>query len=58
MGWKAVALTMGVGAAIGAVAITMMPRDNTTRKLASKAANKVEDIANRVSVKISEEFSE
>lgn len=58
MGWKAVALTMGVGAAIGAVAITMMPRDNTTRKLASKAANKVEDIANRVSVKINEEFSE
>ena len=58
MGWKAIALTMGVGAAIGAIAITMMPRDNTTRKLASKAANKVEDIANRVSVKISEEFSE
>lgn len=57
MGWKAVALTMGVGAALGAVAITMMPRDNTTRKLASKAANKVENIANRVSEKINEEFS-
>ena len=57
MGWKSVAFTMGIGAAIGAVAITMMPRDNTTRRLATKAANKVEDVANRVSDKISEEFS-
>lgn len=57
MGWKTVAFTMGIGAAIGAVAITMMPRDNATRKLANKAAAKVEDVANRVSEKINEEFS-
>jgi len=57
MGWKTVAFTMGVGAAIGAVAITMMPRDNATRKLAAKAANKVEDVATRVTEKINEEFS-
>lgn len=57
MGWKGVALTMGIGAAIGAVAITMMPRDNATRKLAAKAANKVEDVATRVTEKINEEFS-
>ena len=57
MGWKTVAFTMGIGAAIGAVAITMMPRDNATRKLANKAAAKVEDVANRVSKKINEEFS-
>ena len=57
MGWKTVAFTMGIGAAIGAVAITMMPRDNATRKLANKAAAKVEDVANRVSDKINEEFS-
>ena len=56
MRWKGLAVTMGVGAAIGAVAIMMMPHDNTTRKLASKAANKVENVANRVSEKLTQEF--
>ena len=41
-GW---AITMGLGAAAGAVAILMMPRNNPTRRLAAKAANKVEDAA-------------
>ena len=39
---KGLALTMGLGAAAGAVAILMMPKNNPTRKLAAKAANKVE----------------
>ena len=39
------AITAGVGAAMGAVAVLMMPRQNTTRRLAQKAANKVEDAA-------------
>jgi len=39
-GW---AITAGLGAAAGAVAILMMPRTNPTRRLAAKAANKVED---------------
>ena len=39
-GW---AVTMGLGAAAGAVAVLMMPKSNPTRKLAAKAANKVED---------------
>ena len=39
-GW---AVTMGLGAAAGAVAVLMMPKNNPTRKLAAKAANKVED---------------
>ena len=39
------AITAGIGAAAGAVAIMMMPRQNPVRKLAAKAANKAEDIA-------------
>lgn len=41
-GW---AITAGLSAAAGAVAILMMPHNNPTRKLAAKAANKVEDLA-------------
>ena len=41
-GW---AITAGISAAAGAVAILMMPHSNPTRKLASKAANKMEDVA-------------
>ncbi len=52
-GW---AITMGVGAAAGAVAIMMMPRNNPTRRLAAKAANKVEEAAWKVSDKLTSEF--
>lgn len=45
-GW---AVSAGIGAAAGAVAVLMMPRSNPTRKLAAKAANKVEDVAWKVS---------
>ena len=41
-GW---AITAGISAAAGAVAILMMPRTNPTRRLAAKAANKMEDVA-------------
>ena len=41
-GW---AMTAGIGAAAGAVAVLMMPRTNPTRRLAAKAANKMEDVA-------------
>lgn len=41
-GW---AITAGLGAAVGAVAVLMMPRTNPARKLAAKAANKMEDVA-------------
>lgn len=40
-GW---AITAGLGAAAGAVAVLMMPKQNTVRKLADKAANKAEDL--------------
>ena len=49
-GW---AITAGVSAAAGAVAILMMPRTNPTRRLAAKAANKMEDVAWKVSDSIS-----
>ncbi len=41
-GW---AITAGLGAAAGAVALMMMPKQNPARKLAARAANKVEDLA-------------
>lgn len=50
---KGLAMTLGIGAAAGAVAIMMMPRSNPARKLAAQAANKVEDAAMKVSSKIS-----
>ena len=40
-GW---AITAGLSAAAGAVAVLMMPRSNPTRRLAAKAANKAEDL--------------
>jgi hypothetical protein len=43
---------MGVGAAVGAVAVMMLPKQSPVRKLADKAANKVEDAAAMVSCKI------
>ena len=41
-GW---AITAGLGAAAGAVAVLMMPKNNPTRRLAAKAAGKMEDVA-------------
>ena len=52
-GW---AITAGLGAAAGAVAVLMMPKNNPTRRLAAKAANKVEEAAWRVSDKLTQEF--
>ena len=49
---KGLAVTAGIGAAAGAVAIMMMPRQNPARKLAANAANKVEDLAWKVEDKM------
>ncbi len=54
MGVKSLALSMGVGAAVGAVAVMMMPRNNPVRKLAGKAATTVEDAAMKVGDKITD----
>lgn len=41
-GWV---VTAGISAAAGAVAVLMMPRNNPTRRLAAKAADKMDDAA-------------
>lgn len=56
MGVKGWAITMGVGAAVGAVAILAMPKNNPTRRLAKKAAEKVEDAADKVGDLINSEI--
>ncbi len=53
MGIKGWAITAGLGAAAGAVAIMMLPQKCAARKLATKAAYKVEDAACKVSDAIS-----
>ena len=53
---KGLAITMGIGAAAGAVAVMMMPKTNPTRKLAAKAADKVEDAAWNISDKLKTKF--
>lgn len=40
-----IAVTAGLSAVAGAVAVLAMPRSNPTRKLAAKAADKMEDLA-------------
>ena len=54
MNMKGFAITAGLSAAAGAVAVMMMPRQNPARKLASKAANKVEDLAWKVEDKMNQ----
>ena len=54
-GW---AVTAGIGAAAGAVAVLMMPRTNPTRRLAAKAANKMEDVAWKMSDTISSKLDD
>lgn len=56
MNMKAIAASMGVGAAVGAVAILMMPRTNPTRRLAARAADTVEQAACKVTDKLTGEM--
>ena len=52
-GW---AVTMGIGAAVGAVAVMLLPKQSTARKLVNKAANAVEDAAQDVGNKLSQKM--
>ena len=52
-GW---AITAGLGAAAGAVAVLMMPKNNPTRRLAAKAADKMEDVAWKMGDTISQKI--
>lgn len=56
MGMKGWAITMGIGVAAGAVAILTLPKSSAARRLAAKAADKVEDVAWRVSDKLTDQF--
>lgn len=49
-----IAISAGLGAVAGAVAVLAMPRSNPTRRLAAKAANKVEDVAWQLSDKLNQ----
>ena len=53
---KGLAIAVGVGAAVGAVAILAMPKNNPTRKLAAKAADKMEDMTWKLSNKLVDEL--
>jgi len=52
MSMKGWAITAGLGAAAGAVAVLMMPRTNPARRLAAKAAIKAEDLAWKIEDKM------
>ena len=56
MHMRSTVAAMGLGAAVGAVAVLMMPRNNPTRQFAQKAANKMEDAAMRMGDKLSQEM--
>lgn len=56
MSLKGWAITAGIGVAAGAVAVLTLPKSNTIRKLAAKAADKVEDMAWQVSDKLTDQF--
>ena len=49
-------LAMGAGMAAGAVAVMMMPKNSAPRKLASQAAEKVEDAVCNVVDKMTAEM--
>jgi len=48
------AISMGLGAAAGAVAVMMMPKSNPTRRIAAKAAHKVENAAYELGDKLTQ----
>ena len=56
MNMKGWALTMGIGAAVGAVAVMMLPRQSTARRLVNKAADRVENAAQQINEKITQKM--
>ena len=57
MSVKSWAVSAGLCAAAGMVAVLMMPRSNPTRKLAAKAANKMEDVAWTVTDTLTDKYN-
>ena len=58
MDMKILAVTLGLGAAAGAVAIMMTPRQCSARKLAYKAAAQVEDTAAQIAERVSQKIDQ
>jgi len=56
MQMKGLTIAMGIGVAVGAIAVLALPRSSSIRKLAAKTAAKVEDTARRVSDKLTDHF--
>ena len=56
MGVKSWAISMGLGAAAGALGIMMLSKTNPARKLVAETANKIEDAAWKVSDKLTKKF--
>lgn len=54
MGAKTLAVTMGLGVMVGAVAVLMLPHTSTVRKMANKAASTVEEAAGKMSMKLTD----
>lgn len=52
MKMKGLALSMGLGAAAGAVAVMLLPKQSSARKLVNRAAYAVEDAAQQVADKL------
>ena len=50
------AITLGLGAAAGAVAAMMLPRQSAARRLVNKAACAVEDAAVKIGDKITDKM--
>lgn len=51
---KMIALSMGLGAAAGAVAIMMLPQQNAARRWAKRTAAEVEDVVASTADKITQ----
>lgn len=56
MQMRGLALSMGLGAAAGAVAVMMLPKQSAARQMVNKAAAKVEEAASTVSDKITQQI--
>jgi hypothetical protein len=54
MQMKGFAISLGIGAAAGAVALAMLPRQSAPRRLVDKAAMKVEDAAWKMGDKLNQ----
>lgn len=53
---KGLLLSMGIGAAVGAVAVMMLPPQSAARKLANKAAGAVEDAVQEAGQKLTQKM--